>query len=517
MIKKQTLNQNPIKINRALISVFDKTGVVELAQSLHKHDIKILSTGGTAKTLRDANIPVTDVSDYTKFPEIMDGRVKTINPLVEGGILGLRDKHSADADANNIQWIDLVVCNLYPFSETVSREDCNLAMALENVDIGGPTMIRSAAKNLGWVCVAVDPSDYSLLTDELQSGEISFETRRELSAKAFGQTARYDTIIHNYLKDEKLSDNLSLAFEKHSEMRYGENPHQSAASYKIPGNNEPNVLNATIHQGKQLSYNNIMDADGALACIREFGSTACVVVKHSNPCGVAIGDDLLDVYNRAFNADSLSAFGGIIAFNRRCTKDVAESISKVFVEIVLAPSFAPEALDIFKKKKNLRVLEIGEFGKRLPKLEVRNVDGGLLVQDTDLNTLTREHLNTVTKAQPSNQDIETALFTWKVLRHAKSNGILIAKDNTTIGLGAGQVSRVDAVHMALRKGGENVKGGVLASDAFFPFRDSIDALKDSGIKVVMQPGGSIRDQEVIHACDEYGIAMIFTGTRCFKH
>ncbi|MBT3946162.1 MAG: bifunctional phosphoribosylaminoimidazolecarboxamide formyltransferase/IMP cyclohydrolase [Candidatus Marinimicrobia bacterium] len=517
MIKKQTLNQNPIKINRALISVFDKTGVVELAQSLHKHGIKILSTGGTAKTLRDANIPVTDVSDYTKFPEIMDGRVKTINPLVEGGILGLRDKHSADADANNIQWIDLVVCNLYPFSETVSREDCNLAMALENVDIGGPTMIRSAAKNLGWVCVAVDPSDYSSLTDELQSGEISFETRRELSAKAFGQTAKYDTIIHNYLKDEKLSDNLSLTFEKHSEMRYGENPHQSAASYKIPGNNEPNVLNATIHQGKQLSYNNIMDADGALACIREFGSPACVVVKHSNPCGVAIGDELLDVYTRAFNADSLSAFGGIIAFNRRCTKDVAESISKVFVEIVLAPNFTPEALDIFKKKKNLRVLEIGEFGKRLPKLEVRNVDGGLLVQDTDLNTLTREHLNTVTKAQPSNQDIETALFTWKVLRHAKSNGILIAKDNTTIGLGAGQVSRVDAVHMALRKGGENVKGSVLASDAFFPFRDSIDALKGSGIKVVMQPGGSIRDQEVIDACDEYGIAMIFTGTRCFKH
>ena len=517
MIKKQTLNQNPIKINRALISVFDKTGVVELAQSLHKHGIKILSTGGTAKTLRDANIPVTDVSDYTKFPEIMDGRVKTINPLVEGGILGLRDKHSADADANNIQWIDLVVCNLYPFSETVSREDCNLAMALENVDIGGPTMIRSAAKNLGWVCVAVDPSDYSSLTDELQSGEISFETRRELSAKAFGQTAKYDTIIHNYLKDEKLSDNLSLTFEKHSEMRYGENPHQSAASYKIPGNNEPNVLNATIHQGKQLSYNNIMDTDGALACIREFDSPACVVVKHSNPCGVAIGDELLDVYTRAFNADSLSAFGGIIAFNRRCTKDVAESISKVFVEIVLAPSFAPEALDIFKKKKNLRVLEIGEFGKRLPKLEVRNVDGGLLVQDTDLNTLTREHLNTVTKAQPSNQDIETALFTWKVLRHAKSNGILIAKDNTTIGLGAGQVSRVDAVHMALRKGGENVKGSVLASDAFFPFRDSIDAIKNSGIKVVMQPGGSIRDQEIIDACDEYGIAMIFTGTRCFKH
>jgi phosphoribosylaminoimidazolecarboxamide formyltransferase/IMP cyclohydrolase len=517
MIEKPNINQTPIIINRALISVFDKTGVVELAQSLHNRGVEILSTGGTANVLRKANIPVTDVSDYTRFPEIMDGRVKTINPLIEGGILGLRDIHSADAEVNQIQWIDLVICNLYPFSETISREACDLTLALENVDIGGPTMIRSAAKNMGWVCAVVDPSDYSTITDELDSGEISFETRKQLSMKAFGHTAKYDTIIHNYLKDENLSDDLSLTFEKHSEMRYGENPHQSAASYKIPGNTEPNILNATIHQGKQLSYNNIMDADGALACIREFDGPACVVVKHSNPCGVAIGSELLDVYTRAFNADSLSAFGGIIAFNRTCTKSVAEAISKVFVEIVLSPNFEPEALEVFKKKKNLRVLEIGEFGKRSPKLEVRNVDGGLLVQDTDISILTKEHLNTITKAMPSEQDIETALFTWKVLRHAKSNGILIAKDNTTVGLGAGQVSRVDAVHMALRKGGENVKGSVLASDAFFPFRDSIDAIKDSGIKVVVQPGGSIRDQEVIDACDEYGIAMIFTGTRCFKH
>ncbi|MBT5996171.1 MAG: bifunctional phosphoribosylaminoimidazolecarboxamide formyltransferase/IMP cyclohydrolase [Candidatus Marinimicrobia bacterium] len=517
MIEKPNINQTPIIINRALISVFDKTGVVELAQSLHNRGVEILSTGGTANVLRKANIPVTDVSDYTRFPEIMDGRVKTINPLIEGGILGLRDIHSADAEVNQIQWIDLVICNLYPFSETISREACDLTLALENVDIGGPTMIRSAAKNMGWVCAVVDPSDYSTITDELDSGEISFETRKQLSMKAFGHTAKYDTIIHNYLKDENLSDDLSLTFEKHSEMRYGENPHQSAASYKIPGNTEPNILNATIHQGKQLSYNNIMDADGALACVREFDEPACVVVKHSNPCGVAIGKDLFDVYTRAFNADSLSAFGGIVAFNRTCTKDVAEKISNVFVEIVLAPDFEPEVLEIFKKKKNLRVLEIGEFGKRSPKLEVRNVDGGLLVQDSDNKTLTREDFKTVTKAQPSEQDIETALFTWKVLRHAKSNGILIAKDNTTVGLGAGQVSRVDAVHMALRKGGNNVMGGVLASDAFFPFRDSIDAIKDSGIKVVMQPGGSIRDQEVIDACNEYGIAMVFTGTRCFKH
>ncbi len=517
MLDNPILNQNSIKVNRALISVFNKTGVAELAKSLHELGVEILSTGGTAKALRNANVPVSDVSDYTQFPEIMDGRIKTINPLVEGGILGLRDKHTDDAKANNIKWIDLVVCNLYPFSDAVSREDCDLAMALENVDIGGPTMIRSAAKNVGWVCVAVDPSDYSIITDELRSGEISFETRQRLSVKAFGHTAKNDTIIHNYLKDEDLSDDFSLSFEKHSELRYGENPHQSAAAYKIPGNNEPNILNATIHQGKQLSYNNIMDADGALSCVREFDDPACVVVKHANPCGVAVGNDLLDVYTRAFNADSLSAFGGIIAFNRTCTKNVADAITSVFVEIVLAPGFEPEALDVFKKKKNLRVLEIGEFGKRSKKSEVRNVDGGLLVQNTDTKILSKNDLTVVTKAQPSEQDIETALFTWKVLRHAKSNGILIAKNNTTVGLGAGQVSRVDAVHMALRKGGENVKGGVLASDAFFPFRDSIDAIKDSSVVLVIQPGGSIRDQEVIDACNEYKIAMVFTGTRCFKH
>jgi phosphoribosylaminoimidazolecarboxamide formyltransferase/IMP cyclohydrolase len=300
-------------------------------------------------------------------------------------------------------------------------------------------------------------------------------------------------------------------------MRYGENPHQQAAAYKTPGDFSNNILNAKIHQGKRLSYNNIMDADGALACVRDFNGSACVVVKHTNPCGVAVGENLLDVYGRAFNADPISAFGGIIAFNRTCTKEVAEAITSVFVEIVLAPGFGPEALDVFKKKKNLRVLEIGEFGKRSTKLEVRNVDGGLLVQNVDKKNLSNKDLAVVTKAQPSEKDIDTILFAWKVLRHAKSNGILIAKDNTTVGLGVGQVSRVDAVHMALRKGGENVKEGVLASDAFFPFRDSIDAIKDSRIKVVVQPGGSIRDQEVIDACNEYGIAMVFTGTRCFKH
>jgi phosphoribosylaminoimidazolecarboxamide formyltransferase/IMP cyclohydrolase len=518
MIDNPFINKEPIKVGRALISVFDKNGIVKLAQELIKLNVEIISTGGTAETLRKAKVSVIDVGDYTNFPEIMDGRVKTINPLVEGGILGLRDQHEKDANSNNIKWIDLVVCNLYPFSETISKEECDLAMALENVDIGGPTMIRSAAKNLGWVTVLIDPKDYETTLKELrETKKISFETRKNLSTKAFGHTAQYDAIIHNYLKDEKLTDDLSLTFTKQSEMRYGENPHQSAASYTVPGNVESNIMNAKVHQGKKLSYNNIMDADGALACVREFDETACVVVKHANPCGVAIGDNILDVYERAFNADPLSAFGGIVAFNRRCTKEVARAISKVFVEIVIAPNFDQEALEIFKKKKNLRVLELGKFDKRKKKIEIRNVDGGILVQDTDTRILTRGDLTIVTQKKPSDKDIDTALFTWKVLRHAKSNGILIAKNNTTVGLGAGQVSRVDAVHMALRKGREGVKGGVLASDAFFRFRDSIDAIKDSEIGTIMQPGGSIRDQEVIDACNEYGFAMIFTGTRCFKH
>ena len=518
MINNPILNKKPIQINRALLSVFDKEGIVELAQLLVDKNIEILSTGGTAKTLRENNIPVVDVSDYTNFPEIMDGRVKTINPLIEGGILGLRDQHVTDAEENKIKWIDLVVCNLYPFSETISREDCSLALALENVDVGGPTMIRSAAKNMGWVAALVDPKDYSLLINEIdKNGEVSFETRNYLSSKAFGHTAQYDTVIHNFLKDESLTKIFSLTYEKHSDMRYGENPHQSAASYKVPGNNEPNILNAIVHQGKKLSYNNIMDADGALACVREFDETACVIVKHANPCGVATGDNLLDVYNRAFNADSLSAFGGIIALNRTCTAEVAEAITQVFVEIVLAPNFEPEALQILQTKKNLRVLEIGDFKKRRKKIETRNIDGGILVQETDTKILSLDDFKVVTLKQPAEEDLSTALFTWKVLRHAKSNGILISKNNTTVGLGAGQVSRVDAVHMALKKGGENVKGGVLASDAFFPFRDSIDTIKDSGISTILQPGGSIRDQEVIDACNEYGFAMIFTGTRCFKH
>lgn len=512
------MNKKNTSVNTALISVSDKENIIELGKGLTDLGVEILSTGGTAKALREGGVTVTDVSDYTGFPEIMDGRVKTINPLVEGGILGLRDKHEKEAEANGIRWIDLVVCNLYPFAETVRKPDVTLDRALENIDIGGPTMIRCAAKNVGWVGVVVDPADYSSVLAELQeSNGLTFDSRNRLSTKAFGHTAKYDTLIHNHLKSEQLSDDFSLSFEKYYDLRYGENPHQQAAAYKDPMTTAPNVLNATIHQGKKLSYNNIMDADGALACVKEFAEPACVVVKHANPCGVATGDDITDCFHRAFNADSMSAFGGIVALNQRCTTQIAEALRKIFIEIVLAPEFEDGALELFAKKKNLRVLEIGQFGARDPKIEFKYVDGGLLVQETDVSTITSEDLSTVTKMKPSEQNSADMLFGWKVLKNVKSNGILTAKDNTTLGIGPGQVSRVDAVEIAVRKSGDNLEGAILASDAFFPFRDSIDTIADTGIAAVIQPGGSVRDEEVIAACDEHGIAMVFTGARCFKH
>ena len=518
MLENPKLNTENVKIKRALISVFDKTNLAMLGKELSSRGIEILSTGGSANFLREKNIAVTDVSEYTNFPEIMDGRVKTINPLIEGGILGLRDKHQTDANENNIKWIDLVICNLYPFFETISKESCDQALALENIDIGGPTMIRSAAKNVGWVTVVVNPSDYEHVLENInEENEINFETRSSLSSKAFGHTAQYDTIIHNYLKESNLSSDFTLTYSKHSDMRYGENPHQAAAAFQIPGDKSNGILNAKIHQGKKLSYNNIMDADAALSCLKEFKSTACVIVKHANPCGVALGTNMLDVYKRAFSADSISAFGGIIAINQRCDDILAEEISKVFVEIVLAPAFTKKSLDIFSKKKNLRVLEVGNIEKRDQLLEVRNIVGGVIVQETDTSVLSRSELKTVTELEPSEEEINTMLFGWKVLKHIKSNGILIVKDNTTVGVGAGQVSRVDSVDIAMKKSGKEIKNSILCSDAFFPFRDSIDKIAGSGIKAVLQPGGSVRDDEVISACNEHGIAMVFTGQRCFKH
>jgi phosphoribosylaminoimidazolecarboxamide formyltransferase/IMP cyclohydrolase len=357
-------------------------------------------------------------------------------------------------------------------------------------------------------------SEYWNINEE---NEINFETRSSLSSKAFGHTAQYDTIIHNYLKESKLSNDFTLTYKKHSDMRYGENPHQAASAFQIPGDKSNGILNAKIHQGKKLSYNNIMDADAALSCLKEFKSTACVIVKHANPCGVALGANMLDVYKRAFAADSISAFGGVIAINQPCDDLLAKEISKVFVEIILAPAFTKKSLDILSKKKNLRVIEVGNIEPRDQLLEVRNIVGGLIVQETDTSTLSRNKLEIVTELEPSEEEINTMLFGWKVLKHIKSNGILIVKDNTTVGVGAGQVSRVDSVDIAIKKSGTEIKDSFLCSDAFFPFRDSIDKIAGSGIKAVLQPGGSIRDNEVISACNEHDIAMVFTGQRCFKH
>lgn len=516
MLSDPVLNKKIITVRRVLISVFDKTGIVDFARDLHKLGVEILSTGGTAEALINNNVPVTDISDYTAFPEIMDGRVKTINPLVAGGILGLRDLHKKDADLHKIKWIDLVVCNLYPFSKIIANPNSSLALALENIDIGGPALIRSAAKNMGWCGALVNPEDYSTVLNELKSqGGLRFEIRKQLSLKAFGHTAKYDSIIHDFLREDLFPDDLNLTYEKYSSLRYGENPHQQAALYKIPGFKGNNILNVKIHQGKKLSYNNIMDADNALACIREFSRPACVIVKHANPCGVALGSNPEDVYIRAFQADSVSAFGGIVALNRICTESTALALSKVFIEIVLAPGFTPEALRIFSKKKNLRVLETEEIHPPQAGLEIRQVEGGILVQEKNTDTLTKKDLRVVTEKRDF--DADTMLFGWKVLKYVKSNAILIARKKTTVGIGAGQVSRIDAVQIALKKSGDQLPGSILCSDAFFPFRDSIDILAGTGIKAIVQPGGSIRDEEVIAACNEHGMTMVFTGQRCFKH
>ncbi|MBI5728610.1 MAG: bifunctional phosphoribosylaminoimidazolecarboxamide formyltransferase/IMP cyclohydrolase [Candidatus Magasanikbacteria bacterium] len=510
-------NTNPTTIRRALLSVSDKTGLNELGQQLSAAGIEIISTGGTAKILRQQKIPVVDIQSYTGFPEIMNGRVKTMHPRVMGGILGLRDTHRVEAETHDLPWIDLVVVNLYPFSTTIQKPNVTTNEAVENIDIGGPTMIRSAAKNVGWVTVLVDTSDYEAFLKELESGNISYATRRRLAAKAFGHTAQYDTIIHGYLTEEKFSEVKTLTFNKYYELRYGENPHQSGCVYKEPNNTDNNILNAKIIQGKQLSYNNVNDADGALSTLKEFSEPACVVVKHANPCGVAVGSDITEVFRRAYEADSLSAFGGIIAINRPCTAAIAAAIAKVFAEIVLAPSYDSVALRILSQKKNLRVLELGPIPPQRPRLEYRAVDGGMLAQDLDTKNIATADLRVVTKKNPTRNEIQTMLFAWKVLKHMKSNAILLAQDNVTTGIGVGQVSRVDAVDIAIKKAGEQSAGSVLASDAFFPFRDSIDKIAGTGITAIIQPGGSIKDQEVVAAADEHELAMVFTGVRCFKH
>ncbi len=512
------MNTKIVQVKRALISVSDKNGVLELAKVLSDTGAEIISTGGTAKLIAEAKIPVKEISDFTGFPEMMDGRVKTLHPLVHGGLLGLRDKHAEVAQQNNIQWIDLVVVNLYPFIETTKKSGVTEEEIIENIDIGGPSMIRSAAKNIGWVTVVVDKDDYAQIIKEIQEqGGITYETRKRLSAKAFSHTAFYDSAIAKHFQTEQFPKKVTLGYEKFYDLRYGENPHQIACVYRDPANQNANIINAKIFQGKQLSYNNIGDADAALELIKEFNEPACAVIKHANPCGAATALDINDAFNRAYHADSLSAFGGIIVLNRHCTKDIAQSITKVFAEIVLAPDYDEEALTILAQKPNLRVLALGDIVAVNKKTAFKQVDGGLLMQDNDYKTISPSDLKVVTKRQPTPGELNSMLFAWKVIKHIKSNAILIAKDNATVGVGAGQVSRVDAVDIAIKKAGTNIAGAVLASDAFFPFRDSIDKIAAAGIKAIVQPGGSIKDNEVITACDEHDIAMVFTGTRCFKH
>lgn len=514
------MNQNNIPVRRALISVSDKTNLIPFARELHHLNIELISTGGTSQLLRDENIPVRDVSEITQFPEMMNGRLKTLHPKIHGGILGLRDQHEAVAKSFDISWIDLVIVNLYPFAETIKKPNVQLEQAIENIDIGGPTMIRAAAKNMSWVGVVVEPTDYQLILDDLKKhNALSFNLRKELAIKAFAHTANYDAVITNYFlnqdkNNERFPQELNINLIKQNNLRYGENPHQEASSYRF-ANQDAGILLAKQHQGKQLSYNNIVDADAAFSCIRDFEKPACAIIKHANPCGVALADTVLDAFQRAFAADSLSAFGGVIAFNKPCTKEVAEAIKNYFFEVVIAPEYSSEALAILATKPNLRLLELKTSA--YSSQELKFIEGGMLIQDKDNYLVSKDKLQLVTKLKPTEKQLETMLFAWQVVKHIKSNAILIAKDDKTLGIGAGQVSRVDAVDIAIKKSGKEISNAMLASDAFFPFRDSIDRLANTGLVGIIQPGGSVKDSEVIDACNEHGIAMVLTGIRSFKH
>ncbi len=519
------------EIKRALISVSDKTGVVDLARELSSFGVELLSTGGTAKLIRDAGMEVKDVSEFTGFPEMLDGRVKTLHPKVHGGLLGMRDnpEHVAKMQEYGIEPIDMVVVNLYPFEATVAKPDCSLEDAIENIDIGGPTMLRSAAKNNRDVTVLVDAADYAAVIDEMKanSGAVSRETNFGLAVKVYQHTAAYDGAISNWL-GQRLGDGvdqfpqtLTLQYKKAQTMRYGENPHQNAAFYKEKDIQEASIATARQLQGKALSYNNIGDTDAALECIKQFnGAPACVIVKHANPCGVATGANLLEAYQRAFSTDTESAFGGIIAFNRELDAETAQAIvDKQFVEVIIAPKVSAEASAVVAAKKNVRLLECGEWpAEPGDRLDFKRVNGGLLVQNLDLAL--HGELKVVSKRQPTDKEMEDLLFTWRVAKFVKSNAIVYGKDGMTIGVGAGQMSRINSARIAGIKAehaGLEVKGAVMASDAFFPFRDGIDNAAAAGIAAVIQPGGSIRDEEVIAAADEHDMAMVFTAMRHFRH
>ncbi|AMG13399.1 TPA: bifunctional phosphoribosylaminoimidazolecarboxamide formyltransferase/IMP cyclohydrolase [Vibrio vulnificus] len=528
-------NARPIR--RALISVSDKTGIVEFAQALAERGVDILSTGGTARLLAEQGIAVTEVSDYTGFPEMMDGRVKTLHPKVHGGVLGRRGQDDEVMAKHGINPIDMVVVNLYPFAETVAKEGCTLADAVENIDIGGPTMVRSAAKNHKDVTIVVNASDYHRVITEMDANDksLTLETRFDLAIAAFEHTAAYDGMIANYFgtmvpsygenkegdEESKFPRTFNQQFIKKQDMRYGENSHQAAAFYVEANPQEASVATARQIQGKALSYNNIADTDAALECVKEFNEPACVIVKHANPCGVALGKNILEAYNRAYQTDPTSAFGGIIAFNQELDAETATAIvERQFVEVIIAPSVSAEAMEVVAAKKNVRLLECGEWTTKTTGFDVKRVNGGLLVQDRDQGMVSLDDLKVVSKRQPTEEELKDALFCWKVAKYVKSNAIVYSKGDMTIGVGAGQMSRVYSAKIAGIKAadeGLQVEGCVMASDAFFPFRDGIDAAAEAGIKCVIQPGGSMRDDEVIAAADEHGMAMIFTGMRHFRH
>ena len=515
------------KIKRALVSVSNKEGIVEFCSTLSKdYDVEIISTGGTLKTLLDAKIKAIDISQFTGFPEIMDGRVKTLHPKVHGGILSRREIDSEVMAENNISEIDLVVVNLYPFIETVSKPDTSLEVAIENIDIGGPSMVRSAAKNNLYVCVIVEPSDYQEVLKEMEEndGSLTLDKRRELAAKAFSHTANYDSAISNYLnqKKEKNPKFLFGKYELKQELRYGENPHQSAAFYLNTSEKKgSNIASAEQIQGKELSYNNIADTDAAYECVKTFSEPACVIVKHANPCGVALGNTIKEAYERAFASDETSAFGGIIAFNQALDKSTAERIIKnQFVEVIIAPGIDDGAIKALSAKENIRLLNTKTLGTPDNSSKLLSVNGGLLIQQNDRAEILREDIKIVTERQPSNEEIENCLFAWKVCKFVKSNAIVYTKDNQTFGIGAGQMSRIDSAQIAASKAverGFDTRGCCMASDAFFPFRDGLDAAAKIGITSVIQPGGSIRDEEVIEAANEAGMTMLFTGIRHFRH
>ncbi|MFO7304196.1 MAG: bifunctional phosphoribosylaminoimidazolecarboxamide formyltransferase/IMP cyclohydrolase [Gammaproteobacteria bacterium] len=517
-------------IKLALLSVSDKTGLVDFARALHARGVAILSTGGTATALEQAGIPVKQVSAHTGFPEIMDGRVKTLHPKIHGGLLGRRGVDEAVMQQHGIDAIDLVVVNLYPFAATIAKPGCTYEDAIENIDIGGPAMVRAAAKNHDRVTIVVDPTDYASVLDEMarNDGSVTLATRKRLAAKAFAHTAQYDAMVASYLQkvtdgthESVYDETLSLLFRKQFDLRYGENPHQSAAFYAAPDARGASISTARQLQGKALSFNNIADSDTAFECVRQFDAPACVIVKHANPCGVAIAENLLSAYDKAYRTDPTSAFGGIIAFNRRLDAATANAIlERQFVEVIIAPEVEPEALAACARKQNVRVLATGGLEPTNQRYEYRSVNGGLLVQARDEGMVTESDLKVVTKRQPTRAELDELLFAWRVCKYVKSNAIVYAKDRMTVGIGAGQMSRVVSSRIAAMKAkdeGLEIAGAVMASDAFFPFRDGVDVAAEFGITAVIQPGGSMRDSEVIAAADEHGMAMVFTGMRHFRH